>query len=122
MNPRPYSRMYQLTGTHGYANKYPLEEYCFRPDQIKSDEVPDHENLNMHAAISAEVKEALMKKYKHPIHQELEETAKKVGGHGGMDYIMITVWCIVCITDYHWIWMYMTWPNGAVWLNLPVFQ
>ena len=88
MNPRPYSRMYQLTGTHGYANKYPLEEYCFRPDQIKSDEVPDHENLNMHAAISAEVKEALMKKYKHPIHQELEETAKKVGGHGGMDYIM----------------------------------
>lgn len=61
MNPRPYSRMYQLTGTHGYANKYPLEEYCFRPDQIKSDEVPDHENLNMHAAISAEVKEALMK-------------------------------------------------------------
>ena len=88
MNPRPYSRMYQLTGTHGYANKYPLEEYCFRPDQIKSDEVPDHENLNMHAAISAEVKEALMKKYKHPIHQELEETAKKVGGHGGMDYII----------------------------------
>ncbi len=88
MNPRPYSRMYQLTGTHGYANKYPLEEYCFRPDQIKSDEVPDHENLNMHATISAEVKEALMKKYKHPIHQELEETAKKVGGHGGMDYIM----------------------------------
>lgn len=23
----------------------------------------------------------------------------------------ITVWCIVCITDYHWIWMYMTWPE-----------
>ena len=29
-----------------------------------------------------------MQKYKHPSHQELEETAKKVGGHGGMDYIM----------------------------------
>ena len=27
-------------------------------------------------------------KYKHPIHKELEETAKKVGGHGGMDFIM----------------------------------
>ena len=26
--------------------------------------------------------------YKHPIHQELEETAKKIGGHGGMDFIM----------------------------------
>ncbi len=29
-----------------------------------------------------------MDKYKHPIHKELEETAKKVGGHGGMDFIM----------------------------------
>ena len=88
MNPRPYSRMYQLTGTNGYANKYPIEEYCFRPDQIKGDDIPNHENLNMHAAVSEEVKATLMKKYKHPIHQELEETAKKVGGHGGMDYIM----------------------------------
>ncbi len=34
MNPRPYSRMYQLTGTDGFANKYPIEEYCFRPDQV----------------------------------------------------------------------------------------
>lgn len=88
MNPRPYSRMYQLTGTNGFASKYPIEEYCFRPDQIKDAELPDHENLNMHAAVSDKVKEALMKQYKHPIHQELEETAKKVGGHGGMDYIM----------------------------------
>ncbi len=88
MNPRPYSRMYQLTGTKGFANKYPIEQYCFRPDQINTDDVPDHENLNMHAAVSEKVKMALMAKYKHPIHQELEETAKKVGGHGGMDYIM----------------------------------
>lgn len=29
-----------------------------------------------------------MSQYKHPIHQELEETAKKIGGHGGMDFIM----------------------------------
>ena len=42
----------------------------------------------MHAAVPEDVKKALMQKYKHPIHQELEETAKKVGGHGGMDYIM----------------------------------
>lgn len=88
MNPRPYSRMYQLTGTNGYANKYPIEEYCFRPDQIRTVDMPDHENLNMHTAVSNTVKESLMRKYKHPIHQELEEAAKKVGGHGGMDYIM----------------------------------
>ncbi len=29
-----------------------------------------------------------MEKYKHPIHKELEEKAKQVGGHGGMDFIM----------------------------------
>ena len=88
VNPRPYSRMYQLTGTNGFANKYPIEQYCLRPDQVDAKEVPNHENLNMHAAVPENVKEALMQKYKHPIHQELEETAKKVGGHGGMDYIM----------------------------------
>lgn len=25
MTPRPYSRMYQVTGTDGYASKYPIE-------------------------------------------------------------------------------------------------
>ena len=28
MTPRPYSRMYQLVGTDGYAGKYPVEQYC----------------------------------------------------------------------------------------------
>lgn len=88
MNPRPYSRMYQLTGTKGFANKYPIEQYCLRPEQSETVGMPDHQNLNMHSAVSEEVKKQLMEKFKHPIHQELEETAKKVGGHGGMDYVM----------------------------------
>jgi len=88
MTPRPYSRMYQLVGTDGYASKYPIEEYCLRPTQIESKDVPNHEKLNAHGSVPEDVKKALMDKYKHPIHQELEETAKKVGGHGGMDYIM----------------------------------
>jgi hypothetical protein len=29
-----------------------------------------------------------LKKHKHPIVEEIEKKAKKVGGHGGMDYIM----------------------------------
>ncbi len=88
MTPRPYSRMYQLVGTDGYASKYPVQEYCLRPAQIDSKDVPNHENLNAHGSVPEKVKKALMDKYKHPIHIELEETAKKVGGHGGMDYIM----------------------------------
>ena len=87
VTPRPYSRMYQLTGTEGFANKYPSSSYTFRPDNV-SNNVPDHENLNAHGPVPENVKQALMEKYKHPIHKELEETAKKVGGHGGMDFIM----------------------------------
>lgn len=34
-----------------------------------------------------------MKEYEHPFIKEIGEKAKKVGGHGGMDYIM----------DYHLI-------------------
>ena len=28
--PRPYSRLYQLTGTEGFANKDPLEGYALQ--------------------------------------------------------------------------------------------
>ena len=86
MTPRPYSRMYQLTGTEGYANKYPTQEYCLASTEVL--ENVDHENLNAHKALPEDVKVALMEKYKHPIHLELEERAKKVGGHGGMDFVM----------------------------------
>lgn len=87
VSPRPYNRMYQLTGTEGFANKYPIEGYCLRPNQVSAD-LNVVENITMHDFISEDVKNALMEKYKHPIVKELEETAKKVGGHGGMDFIM----------------------------------
>lgn len=87
-SPRPYSRMYQVTGTKGFANKYPVEGYALEASQVGSDITANHEDLNAHSYVSDEVKKALMEKYKHPIHQDLEEQAKKVGGHGGMDFIM----------------------------------
>lgn len=87
-SPRPYSRMYQLTGTKGFANKYPIQGYALEASQLDSDVAPNHEDLNAHSFLSEEAKRELMKKYKHPIHIELEEQAKKVGGHGGMDFIM----------------------------------
>ncbi len=88
MNPRPYTRMYQLTGTKGFANKYPIQGYLLQPKNMTKDVNPDHENLSAHQCVPEKVKKALMEKYKHPIHKELEEIAKKVGGHGGMDFIM----------------------------------
>lgn len=89
VNPRPYTRMYQLTGTKGFANKYPIEEYAFQPEQLAADnEIPDHENLTAHGAISEEQQQALTEKYMHPIIREVGDMAKEVGGHGGMDFIM----------------------------------
>ena len=87
--PRPYDRMYQLTGTKGFANKYPVEGYALEASQINKDVIKNHENLTGHEFVSGKMKAELMAKYKHPIvNAKLEATAKKVGGHGGMDYIM----------------------------------
>ena len=87
-SPRPYSRMYQLTGSKGFANKYPVQGYAFAKGSL-SEEDANHENLNAHRFVSDEMKKELMEKYQHPIvNDELIATAKKVGGHGGMDFIM----------------------------------
>ena len=87
-SPRPYSRMYQLSGTKGFANKYPTQGYALEASQVDESVTPNHEDLNSHGFVSDDIRKALMEKYKHPIHVELEEKAKQVGGHGGMDFIM----------------------------------
>ena len=87
-SPRPYSRMYQVSGTKGFANKYPNQGYALQGDVLAGSGVPDHEKLSAHNYVSKEVRDALMDKYKHRIHRELEEKAREVGGHGGMDFIM----------------------------------
>jgi predicted dehydrogenase len=87
-NPRPYSRMYQLTGTKGFANKYPVEGYALDSKAIGDDILIEHKKITAHSYVSKELKTALMEKYKNPIVKEIEEKAKEVGGHGGMDYIL----------------------------------
>jgi predicted dehydrogenase len=87
-NPRPYSRMYQLTGTKGFANKYPVEGYALDSKEIGPEIAKNYENLTAHNFVSEEIKNALMLKYKNPIVVDIEEKAKEVGGHGGMDFIM----------------------------------
>ncbi|WP_396168079.1 Gfo/Idh/MocA family protein [Flavobacterium sp.] len=87
-SPRPYTRMYQLTGTKGFANKYPKEGYALNSKSIGDDILVEHKKLTAHSYVSEELKKALMEKYKNPIVKDIEEKAKKVGGHGGMDYIL----------------------------------
>ena len=97
MTPQPYSRLYQLTGTKGFANKYPIEGYAMDLDQLKSSGVvPTVDNLEAHGFMKDEEKSALIEKYYHPILKKYGEIAKEVGGHGGMDFIMDSrlVYCL----------------------------
>jgi hypothetical protein len=73
-SPRPYSRIHQLTGTRGIACKWP------EPPRIAL------------GAAEKWLDEAAMKeleeKYTLPIVKHVGKFAKKIGGHGGMDFIM----------------------------------
>lgn len=88
MNPRPYSRMYQVTGTKGFANKYGKQGYAFEPEQLDSTMVPDYATVSPHSWLTDAQADALTQHFTHPIITEVGEVAKQVGGHGGMDYIM----------------------------------
>lgn len=75
-SPRPYSRIHLLSGTKGFAQKYPEQGIS-----LKS-------NKNGHSLLSEEQVEELRKKYTPEIVSFIGEQAKKVGGHGGMDFMM----------------------------------
>lgn len=66
--PRAYSRIHLLQGSKGMARKWPKEQI-----------VIDHKAQDL-----AEMKA----KYEHPLSRTMGEIARKVGGHGGMDFIM----------------------------------
>jgi len=71
-SPRPYSRIHMISGTKGFAQKWPRRGVALEPDG--------------HRYLSDENLEKLLKEYEHPIIKEVGEKAKVVGGHGGMDF------------------------------------
>ena len=85
VTPRPYDRMYQVTGTKGFANKYPNEGLALGKEMIED---VAYDNLDAEEYMSDAERDAIMEMYKHPILKEIEEKAREVGGHGGMDFIM----------------------------------
>ncbi|WP_192349262.1 Gfo/Idh/MocA family protein [Algoriphagus sp. Y33] len=70
-SPRPYSRLHVVSGTEGYAQKYPEPRVAKGHGWLKDEEFKDLET-----------------KYTPEIIQKVGELAKKVGGHGGMDFMM----------------------------------
>lgn len=73
-SPRPYSRLHVVSGTDGFAQKYPSRQIALDPDA--------------HRAMTAEKMDSLLAAYEFPFVTEVKELARKVGGHGGMDFIM----------------------------------
>ncbi len=71
-SPRPYSRIHMVSGTKAYACKWPDPARVAVADEWLNDE---------------EMK-ALEEKYTPEIVKRIGEMAKKVGGHGGMDFMM----------------------------------
>ena len=89
MNPQPYNRLYQLTGTRGFANKYPIEGYALDTRQMQAAGVqPQVDNLTTHRFLPEAERQALEAEYEHPILKKYGDLAREVGGHGGMDYVM----------------------------------
>jgi predicted dehydrogenase len=76
--PRPYSRIHLLQGSKGIARKYP-EPRIF---------IDQGGNAKWHAWFNEEQMKELEQQYEHPLSRTLGEMARKVGGHGGMDFIM----------------------------------
>ncbi|MCY7422896.1 MAG: Gfo/Idh/MocA family oxidoreductase [Chitinophagaceae bacterium] len=72
-SPNVYSRIYKISGTKGSSLKYPL------PGKLAI----GHEEW-----VKADEYKKLEEKYTPPIVTKLGEMAKRVGGHGGMDFLM----------------------------------
>ncbi|UYQ92123.1 Gfo/Idh/MocA family oxidoreductase [Chitinophaga horti] len=70
--PRPYSRLHVLSGTKGYAQKYP------EPGKIAFG----------HYFLEADKVKELEEKYTPEVVKHVAEAARVIGGHGGMDFIM----------------------------------
>ena len=81
-SPRPYSRINLVSGTLGILKDYPLAVA-----RSKNPGDPAHKWMEK------EELERLKKRYMHPLWREAGKYAKIVGGHGGMDFLMILRLC-----------------------------
>lgn len=88
MTPQPYNRLYKLTGSRGYATKYPYEQYSLSAEQLAAVGVQTDAKISYHSFLPEAEQKALEERYRHPILVKYGEMALEVGGHGGMDYIM----------------------------------
>jgi len=92
--PRPYSRINLVQGTKGCFCDYPLRlSLCKRGGGDGHDwKTGEYEWLGKERL--AEIK----REYGHPLQKAAGAVAKKVGGHGGMDFLMDLRW-VYCLQN-----------------------
>lgn len=73
-SPRPYSRIHMVSGTKGFAQKWPRTQIALEP--------------NAHSALDKPKMDSLLAAYEFPFVTQIKDLAQEVGGHGGMDFIM----------------------------------
>ncbi len=83
--PRPYSRIQLVTGTKGAICDYPYRVVFEEKSGAGAHKWYDEKNA-----------EEIRMKYRHPLWKTVGELAKRVGGHGGMDFIMDARW-VYCL-------------------------
>ena len=97
-SPRPYDRKNLIQGTEGTLAGFPLRVAGERISPGANSELTEGQpggaeivhNGGYHEWFEGDQAEkALYAKYDHPLYKRLGEAAKKNGGHGGMDYIML---------------------------------
>jgi predicted dehydrogenase len=76
-SPRPYSRHNLIQGTLGTLKGFPNGMAIEGATQ------------SFHEWTSTEEFNALAEKYEHPLFKRMGELAQKMGGHGGMDFLML---------------------------------
>ena len=77
-SPRPYSRINTITGTKGILADYPYRVGW-----------EDKSGAGVHQFFSADMAEAVRKEFMHPLWKQSGAMAKRMGGHGGMDFLMV---------------------------------
>ena len=81
-SPRPYDRKALISGTKGVMGAYPFR--CAFEDKCMDGRA--------HHWFNQKMADEVRKEYMHPMWRDVSEVAKKVGGHGGMDFIMDLRW------------------------------
>lgn len=72
--PRPYSRSFLVSGTTGFAQKYPIQYFAFAPESDN--------------AITGDACDRIMKQYRHPFVERYKERGVELCGRRWIDYAM----------------------------------